>query len=305
MIIRNLIQQKDICKSFSRLYVTKSAEQSVSYCLHTIKNRDYENYLCTLLLPSKIRLVGITARAFNVELALIQESTTESQIAKMRTEFWRRSLDETFDGKPPKHPVFLAMANCLCEKNMSKKYFTRMIDIRERYINTKQFMSLCDVEDYGEYTASSVIYLLIERLDLSDNYDITHIASHLGKATSLVTLIRSVPYFITKRSVVLPTEILVKHGLSNEDIIRKENEDKVADVIYDIASQAFVHLEHAQNILNKQNIKGNSIFLPLISCKSYLEKLQKMNFDIYNVNVHKKNWTLAIRLLLAHWRNKF
>ena len=296
---------QNIIGRFSRQhYAVKASSQNSSYCLNLIKTRDYENYLCTLLLPTDMRMVGIVARAFNIELAQIQASTTEKHTAKMRTEFWRRNLEETFNGRPPAHPVFLTMAYCLYDKSMSAKYFTRMIDIRERYIDNIQFMSLEDAEDYGEYSTSSVFYLLLERLGSGDP-DLQHAASHLGKALSLVTLLRSIPYFLSKNSVILPVESLVKHSLSNEDIVRGSNKKAVCDVVWDIASQAFIHLEHAKDILKKFKSRKNNIFLPVILCESFLSGLQKSDFDILNPKINQKNWTLALKLVIANWKKMY
>ena len=36
----------------------------------------------------------------------------------------------------------------------------------------------------------------------------------------------------------------MKHGVSQEDVIRGSQEQNVKDVIYDVASQAHYHIEH-------------------------------------------------------------
>lgn len=38
--------------------------------------------------------------------------------------------------------------------------------------------------------------------------------------------------------------VFLQHGASQEDFIRNSREQNVRDVVYDIASQAHVHLQH-------------------------------------------------------------
>lgn len=45
------------------------ASGSEQYCLELLRKRDYESYLCSLLLPAESRSSALALRAFNVELA--------------------------------------------------------------------------------------------------------------------------------------------------------------------------------------------------------------------------------------------
>lgn len=43
----------------------------------------------------------------------------------------------------------------------------------------------------------------------------------------------------------------MKHGVSQEDVIRGSREQNLKDVVYDVASQAYHHIEHVSK--NKSN----------------------------------------------------
>lgn len=62
---------------------------------------------------------------------------------------------------------------------------------------------------------SSVNYLILEALGVKD-VRVDHAASHLGKAQGIVTAIRAVPFHAKRRQVLLPLDILIKHGASAE-----------------------------------------------------------------------------------------
>lgn len=71
--------------------------------------------------------------------------------------------------------------------------------------------------------------------------DVDHACSHLGKAIGLTNFIRSIPYNAQRRRVLFPQELLVKHKLSQENLIRFTNTEKIADAIFEVASQANAH----------------------------------------------------------------
>eukprot|EP00041_Stephanoeca_diplocostata_P018052 m.374589 g.374589 ORF g.374589 m.374589 type:complete len:128 (+) comp20908_c0_seq14:447-830(+) len=71
---------------------------------------DFANYLSTLLLNSECRDAAFAIRAYNVELAQIRSSTTETMAGKMRYQFWSDAVDLAFTGKPSRHPVVQCIA---------------------------------------------------------------------------------------------------------------------------------------------------------------------------------------------------
>lgn len=60
------------------------------------RKSDYENYLCIPFYPKQVQNAQYAIRAFNVELASIPESVSSAMIGKMRTQFWKDTIDKTF-----------------------------------------------------------------------------------------------------------------------------------------------------------------------------------------------------------------
>lgn len=75
-----------------------------------------------------------------------------------------------------------------------------------------------------------------------------HAASHIGKAQGIVTCLRATPYHSSRRQVFLPMDVCVQHGVSQEDFLRRNQDKNVRDVVYDIASQAHLHLKHVSSL---------------------------------------------------------
>lgn len=99
------------------------------------------------------------------------------------------------------------------------------------------------MEQYAEETVSSVFHLLAKILN-SQNIDVDHAISHLGKAQGITNLLRAQQYFGRQKTINIPQQILIKHGVNDERILRDKLDDKgVQDCVFDVASLANSHLE--------------------------------------------------------------
>ncbi|XP_034951305.1 NADH dehydrogenase (ubiquinone) complex I, assembly factor 6 isoform X2 [Chelonus insularis] len=257
--------------SHSRLLNTVSTikkQNPSQYCLQLVRKNDYENYLCSLLLPKDIRLTAIAIRAFNVEIALVQDHTREPTIANMRYAFWNDTLSKIYDNNPPEAPVPLELNRILRIHKLSKRYFQRLLDARWKQSKSDLFLDLSAIEQYAEETVSPIYYLLLESKNIKDIH-VDHMASHLGKA--------------------------------QESVFRGESSKALNEVIFEVASRANQHLEKADSI--RKNIKHNlsHIFLPAVNIAKYLKRLQHSDFNVFDSKLYKKQNMLPFHLYYAKW----
>ena len=61
------------------------------------RKADYDGYLTALAMPtSRARLDAIALRAFNAEMAIIQDAVTQTELGQMRLAWWRTVIDDIF-----------------------------------------------------------------------------------------------------------------------------------------------------------------------------------------------------------------
>ena len=66
----------------------------------SFRKHDYENFLCTLLLPNtKVREGIFVVRAFNAEIAMIRDQVSRQELGVARLLFWRNALHQAFRGE--------------------------------------------------------------------------------------------------------------------------------------------------------------------------------------------------------------
>ncbi|KAG0168001.1 hypothetical protein DFQ30_005398 [Apophysomyces sp. BC1015] len=281
---------------------------SITYCKDSVRQGDYEGYLSVAFFPRHLRNAQYAIRAFNLELASIRENVSNPTIGKMRMQFWKDTMDKVFEGKPPQQPIALALHEALNHCELSPMWFKRIISERmdihlNNQLETKktanlddhQFMTIKDMETYSENTASSVLYLQLESLGLRDVHA-DHAISHIGKMIGISTFLRSMPFHLSQKRLVLPAQITAKYKLSQEEMIRYGHVEGVEDAVFEVATAAYDQLLTARSLLNTVPGPAFPVLLSAVPHVRYLEKLEKANFNVFAPELQKKDWKLPLSL---------
>ncbi|XP_028985087.1 NADH dehydrogenase (ubiquinone) complex I, assembly factor 6 isoform X1 [Betta splendens] len=274
------------------------------FCLDLVRSRDYDGFVCSLLLPENARRSSLALRAFNVELAQVKDSVSQKTIGLMRMQFWKSAIEEIYRDEPPNQPVSAELWRAVRKHYLTKRWLLRIIAEREKDLEDRAFRNLQELEMYSENTQSSLIYLLLACLGIK-NVHADHVASHIGKAQGIVTCLRATPYNSRRRKVYLPMDVCMLHGASQEDFIRGSREQNVRDVVYDIASQAHVHLQHARSFSKSVPAAAAPAFLQTVVLEDYLQRVRRVDFDVFHQSLQTRNPLLPIQLYLRSWRKTY
>ncbi|SPP88742.1 NADH dehydrogenase (ubiquinone) complex I, assembly factor 6 homolog [Drosophila guanche] len=280
------------------------------YCMGLVEKYDYENYLSTLLLPRELRRAAFALRAFNVEVSRsVSGHQVEPQIAKLRLKFWYDSIDKCFERESQQsyvkdQPVLRELKYAVGTRKLNKIYLRRLVTARERPPN-QGFESLRELEEYAEQTFSSLLHLLVEVSGAKD-LQVDHAASHLGKAQGIATLLRAIPHAGRQQAVCVPLEVLVRHGVSQERILRSKSDDKgVEECIFEVASAANTHLKLAQQLHDQVPRPVRKIFLSAVATEGYLERLRRADFLLTHKSCVGRDTMLPARLFWKSLLNRY
>ncbi|XP_028162608.1 NADH dehydrogenase (ubiquinone) complex I, assembly factor 6 isoform X2 [Ostrinia nubilalis] len=254
-----------------------------------------------------IRSPALVVRAFNVEVARIQDQTTDPQTAAFRLQFWHDALTIIFkkDQKQqniPANPIAQELFKVCSCYSLPRRHLERLVTSRSGLIKTRYFRSLEDLERYAEDAVSPIYYLLLNVAGVADIHA-DHAASHLGKAQGIANVLRSIYVSNNHKIMSLPMDILMKHGISQEEVLRGIDSENMRNVTFEVASQANSHLEKARKIAIPKIV--NQIFLPAAAVEAYLKKLQKANFNIFDKSLQMQNTTLPFSLYYRRLMNKY
>ncbi|CAN7938037.1 unnamed protein product, partial [Ixodes hexagonus] len=209
-----------------------------AYCSELVRRHDHENFLSSLLLPADGRRAALAVRAFNVELAQIQDVVSRPEIGLMRLQFWTDTVEQIYEGSAPEQPIAQELAAVVHSQRLSKHWFTRLVESRRP--SAQAHGSLEEAEEYAERSVSPVFYLILQAMGVQD-LGCDHVASHVGKLQGLTNLIRGVPANASRGRVYLPLQLLAKHKVSQESLARGKADAR--EVVYELARAAHQHLE--------------------------------------------------------------
>lgn len=194
------------------------------------------------------------------------------------------------------NPVLITLASAIHQKKLSRSWFMRIIDRREKELFETHFKSIKDLEEHGEKIHSSFIYLSLESLGIR-NVEADHVASHIGKAVTISTRLRAAPFHASRKLCFLPRDLMAKHGASEENVFRGENGKELEEVAYEVSSIGFAHLKHAREIGEKVKGEAKLAFLPAIVATEYFNSLQKANFNLFDPSLSfRKGISLPLKL---------
>lgn len=283
---------------------SSDSQQNEKYCINIVRSRDYDGFVSCLLLPEDARRSSLALRAFNVELAQVKDSVTQKTIGLMRMQFWKTAIEEIYRDDPPVQPVSAELWRAVRKHYLTKRWLLRIVTEREKDMEDRAYRNLQELETYSENTQSSLLYLLLESLGVKDVHA-DHAASHIGKAQGIVTCLRATPYNSSRRKVYLPMDVCMLHGASQEDFIRGSREQNVRDVVYDIASQAHVHLQHARSFSRNVPPAATPAFLLTVVLEDYLHRVRRVDFDVFHPSLKNRNPLVPIQLYMRSWKKTY
>ena len=143
-------------------------------------------------------------------------------------------------------------------------------------------------------------------------------------------------------SVTLPLDVLARTGVRDEDVLRKGAEaEGLRDAVFEVATRASDHLITARQMLQnvyagedldhafehegeeghgyetqtkgpgmtpqqKEEIeKAFGVFMPAVATRLWLDRLQKLDFDVFREELRRRDWKLPWKAYLAYRRRMF
>ncbi|EFA85791.1 UPF0551 family protein [Heterostelium album PN500] len=260
-----------------------SSPEDYNYVFQRVKQFDRENYVCSILISDELaRRAAFAIRAFNIETVILHsEVKSDIRLAKYKLSFWKDAINNIYNGKVYDQPLIRVLAQQIKERGLSKTWFIRLLNRREKDLNSVQMKDMDELEAYAEEIHGSLLLLNLESLGVR-NSDAEHAASHLGRAMGIMTLIRGTPFHIKTRKIYIPASLTTKYGIVTERLYQGEDEQvlKLKEAIFEMASVAKIHLEKARSF--KVPAPAHEAFLCAEFADDFLERLRKSDFNIFD-----------------------
>ncbi|CAN6486418.1 unnamed protein product [Victoria cruziana] len=275
---------------FSSSRSSTGIRAALSYCVQQVRRYDYHHYLCLLQLPPSMRKAGFALRAFNVETAKAMDAKSDPKLGLMRLLWWQEAVDKVFAKKVIEHPVAQALSSITDDLKMSKTWLKRSVEARIADAKREEHdipKAIEDLEKYAEDTVSTLLYSTLEaggfRSAAAD-----HAASHIGKASGLLLLLRSLPHHASSGRDIpyIPIDLAAKHGLLLQEAgkvrvdVRPSKE--LDEAVYEMASVASIHLSKARQLAATVPREAIPALLPALPAEISLNSLRQRHFNVFD-----------------------
>ncbi|XP_074268506.1 uncharacterized protein LOC141591909 [Silene latifolia] len=297
---------------------SSSLKSAFSYCVQQVRSYDYHNYLCLLELPPGMRKAAFALRAFNVETARAMDVASDPRIGLMRLVWWQDALDKIYAGKVIEHPIAQSLSSVLSEHKISKAWLKRSVEARIKDAQKEPDdipKTIEELEKYAEDTQSTILYMTLQSGGINSTVA-DHAASHIGKASGISLLLRSLPYHASRHrhSAYIPSDIASKHGLMIQDGgttgTSVDFREGLSNAVFEMASSANTHLEKARQLAKTVPSEAVPVLLPAVPTQVLLDSLRRFNFDVFDPRLQQgvlgipPLW-FQLKLKWHSWRGRY
>ena len=250
-------------------------------CADLARTGDNDRFLCALFAPAEARADLMALAAFNLELATAGERVSEPLLGQIRLQWWREAVDEAFAGRPRSHPVASGLARAAARRPLRRDLIEAMIVARERDLEPEPPADLADLIDYARATSTGLIQLGLDVLAGrgADPAAADLVAEPVGIAWALIGLVRATPALGRRGRVMIPREVLRRHGLTRHDVLERRQRTAVRAAIRDLVDEAEARLAAARDGLAGLERSVRAAFLPAALARLYLRRARRAGHD--------------------------
>lgn len=123
-------------------------------------------------------------------------------------------------------------------------------------------------------------------------------ASHFGQALSLMTLLRGTYHHLQLQCHYFPKDLCEKYGVRNNQIFIGKNEEGIKLVTKDMVDCIDMHMNEATKRSKEFSKLYKSLMLIDTSSLSWMKKLKKLDYNIYDSSLYYPTNELMLELKL-------
>ncbi|MFQ6023052.1 MAG: presqualene diphosphate synthase HpnD [Acidiferrobacterales bacterium] len=187
------------------------------YCEQKVRPRGSTFYYSSLFLPLEKREAVTSLHAYCREVGEVTDECHEPAVARIKLEWWRQEIDNTFRGKPT-HPICKALVSTVHTYGMPKDHFLEFIDGVEMDLNQGRYNTFGELTSYCQRVGAVMGLLSTPILEYTDPTTL-QCARELGIALQLTEILLDVRKHARRNHVYIPIEDLTRFDVPVADIM--------------------------------------------------------------------------------------
>jgi phytoene synthase len=260
------------------------------------------NFALSFLFLPKAKRKGITD--FYAFSRVVDDAVDEFEgdEAKARIEFWRKEIDQCYEGTPT-HPVTQSLQKTIQRFQIPRKYLEGLVEgcewdlTRHRYSTYEELYQYC-------YRVAGCIGVVCMKIFGLEGEEADKVGEELGVALQLTNILRDIVEDAGRDRIYIPQEDLHRYRLTETELIEGKQGPKLHTLLKLMADRAEV-LYHRAFTRMKQ-LPRRPLVAAWIMGQVYYEILQRIKNKSYNVYRGKIQLSKISRFRIAvreWWRS--
>ncbi|MFV9875341.1 MAG: squalene/phytoene synthase family protein [Rickettsiales endosymbiont of Dermacentor nuttalli] len=278
---------------------------SLSYPAAQVKNFDNDRYLCSLFTTSyQVREQLFVIYTFNIELNLIKYRVNEEILGMVRLEWWREIIEDIYLNRVRRHPIIEPLSNLIRDLALDKQIFMNMIDAKEYSLGIKNMFTMEDFYHYVGLGNESILKIALDILGNTSN-KIKDIVKDLAIVWSIIDTIKSIKPYMLVKNILMPEEIMQKHGIEQYMILEPKYKDNIRALICTLVENACMHLKEIYCVRHLVPRNLYAVFLLVTLSKLFIKRIKNMKYNIFDNNIKINRLQIQLTLLIQVLMKKF
>jgi phytoene synthase len=252
---------------------TEQMRANYQHCESVVREGDRDRYIASLFAPADRRPHLHALYAFDHELSLVPHRVHEALAGEMRLQWWRDALAGEARGDAAAHPVAAALIDTVARCRLPVGPLEALIDARAHELYEEPFATIAACAAYGRQAVSTVLELASRILDPAA--EVGAAADPAGVAAAFAGLLQSFPEDVARGRLVLPLDVLERHGVRREELGAGRATPQLRAAIQEIAHRAREQLAEARRARDAVTPGARPAFLPLATVAPLLERLAR------------------------------
>jgi 15-cis-phytoene synthase len=267
-----------------------------------VKLRDRDRYWTALFAPASKRHALLALYAFNAELAHIVLSVSEAMVGQIRLQWWRDAIDLASPDTKTGSPVADALTAVILAYNLPKARFIELVDARTPELFGDAPANIQALKAAFQATEGAVFELAASILSQGSGASqdgteaMRKAAGHAGLAYGLTQALRTVPFQLSRRKLLLPPSYFEGRGVDIAALYRGEAAASFGAALADLRGAVSRALHQFRTAAPALEPAVWPAFLPLTLVKPYLKAMAAPSFDplhsAVSLNPARKFWRI-------------
>ena len=250
-----------------------SADPGFSETAALVRGHDRERYLAALFAPKLFRADLMALYAFNCELARIPDLVSEPMLGEIRLQWWRDVLDGPGREAPTGNPLADALADAITRHSLPVAQLKGMIDARSAYLDGGGFNDFQALKAYL-YKSEGAVFALSAKILGKEDASVTRAANAAGVAYGLKKVLANLPRDAAAGRVMLPLDLLERHGIQPEQVLAGNEAASLADVVAELVGEGREALAAFRQTFGGLKGSANPAFAPLATFDAIISKVE-------------------------------